>query len=94
MTGWEAGCEKDMNRLAIVGSQFAPGIGIEEQRMIRLHPVETQRSVVPNAPGDCGDLLRRELESGSIALKSSKMGPKPKRHRNLPTSKAAQEQKQ
>ena len=94
VTGWEAGCEKDLNRLAIVGSQFAPGIGIEEQRIIRTLPAETQRSVMPNVPGDSGDLLRRELESGSIALKSSKMGRKPKRQRNLPTSKAAQERKQ
>ena len=90
VVGWEAGNPLDLGRLARVSSAFGKGMGYEQQEYIRRLPYEEQRKVVSMAPGDIGELLRRELASnGSLKQTNSKFGRKPKRWDYMPNNRMA-----
>ena len=65
-------------------------MGYEQQEYIRRLPYEEQRKVVSMAPGDIGELFRRELASnGSLKQTNSKFGRKPKRWDYMPNNRMA-----
>ena len=93
VSGWEASCPADTERLRVFSAAFATGIGVDEQTIVRELPQGEQSKVINQLGNDCGDLFRRELELGPITSKASNRGRKPKRTDNLRTSQIAKRKK-